>query len=120
LGLVISWSLLGLSALSLAQESQGSKSGKPQISDSDLRAFAKAYVDTQRIRQKYEPTLTNTPDPKKSKPIQDQANEELKAALARQNLTIEKYNRIYNLVNNDDELRGSALKIIEQERKKSA
>jgi hypothetical protein len=121
-GLVVGWSLLGLSVLSFAQQSPSSKTDNPQtsVSDSDLRAFVKAYVENQKIRQKYEPTLLNTPDPEKSKPIQDQANAELKKALAKQNLTIEKYNRIYTMLNNDEQLRSKALKMIEEERKQSA
>jgi hypothetical protein len=121
-GLMVGWSLLGLSVLSFAQQSPGSKADNPHtsVSDSDLRAFVKAYVENQKIREKYEPTLLNTPDPDKSKPIQDQANAELKKALAKQNLTIEKYNRIYTLVNNDEQLRSKALKMIDEERKKSA
>jgi biopolymer transport protein ExbB/TolQ len=119
---VIGWSLLGLSAaLSFAQALPSSKTDNPQtsVSENDLRAFVKAYVENQKIRQQYEPTLQNTPDPAKSKPIQDEANAELKKALAKENLTIERYNRIYNLVNNDEQLRGKALKMIEEERRRS-
>jgi predicted ATPase with chaperone activity len=117
---IISWSVLGLSAASFGQNESSSKSDSSQISDTDLRAFARAYVDTQKIRQRYEPALSNTPDPAKSKPIQDEANDELKKALAKQNLSIEKYNRIYTLVNNDDRLRAKVLKMVDEERKKSA
>ena len=51
--------------------------------------------------------------------MQDEANMELKKSLARQNLSIEKYNRIYNLVNSDEQLRQKVLKLVEEERAKS-
>ena len=41
-------------------------------------------------------------------------------SLAKQNLSIEKYNRIYNLINNDEQLHNKALKLIDEERKMSS
>ena len=122
LSFVIGGFLLCLSALGHAQPAAKSQTGNQQIdiSDSELRAFAKAYVENQKIRQQYEPPLKNVTDPEKSKQIQDRANTELKESLAKQNLSIEKYNRIYNQVNSDEQLRQKALRLIDEERARSS
>ena len=121
LSFVIGWPLLGIAALSVAQETPKAQTDKQEkVSDTELRAFVKAYVDNQKIRQRYEPSLMDNKDPQKAQQLQDQANEELKKSLAKQNLTIEKYNRIYNQINSDEELRKKALKLVEEERKKAS
>jgi hypothetical protein len=76
-------------------------------------------VDNQKIRQKYEPPLENSTDPQKNREIQERATAELKKSLAKQNMTVEQYNRIYNRINSDERLREKALKLVEEERKKS-
>ena len=45
---------------------------------------------------------------------------DLKKSLAKQNLTVDEYNRIYNRINSDERLREKALKLVEEERKKSS
>jgi len=52
--------------------------------------------------------------------IQERANAELKKSLAKQKLTVDQYNRIYNRINSDERLREKALKLVEEERKKSS
>jgi hypothetical protein len=54
--------------VSSAQQAPQPQGAAPRadISDSDLRAFVKAYVENQKIRQEYEPPLMNTEDAKKS------------------------------------------------------
>ena len=120
--LVMGCSLLGLAAFGYAQESPKAQTDgqRAKVSDAELRAFVKAYVDNQKIRQQYEPPLMDNKDPEKGQQLQDQANAELKKSLAQQNLTIEAYNRIYTQINNDDELRNKALKLVEEERKRSS
>jgi hypothetical protein len=118
---VIGWSLLALNATGVAQESPKAQTDQQTtVSDADLRAFVKAYVDNQKIRQQYEPSLKDSTDSQKDQQIQDQANAELKKSLAKQNLTVEKYNAIYNQINSDEELRKKALKLVEEERKRSS
>jgi hypothetical protein len=118
---VIGWSLLALNATGVAQESPKAQTDQQTtVSDADLRAFVKAYVDNQKIRQQYEPSLKDSTDSQKDQQIQDQANAELKKSLAKQNLTVEKYNAIYNQINSDEELRKKALKLVEEERKGSS
>ena len=103
-----------------AQPSRKPQSAQQQtsVSDSELRAFAKAYVEYHKIRQKYEPQLKATKDAQQSKKIQDEANAKIKDVLAKQQLTPQQYNRVFNLVNNDEALRKKAMKLINEERKK--
>ena len=110
--------LLCMSALGFAQQSATPQvESQTSISDAELRGFVRAYVDNQKIRQEYEPPLRDNTDPQKGQQLQDRANAELKKSLAKQNLTVKNYNRIYNRINSDEALREKALKLIEEERK---
>ena len=113
--------------LTLAVAGSAQQPSKPQtedqqanISDRDLAAFVKAYVENQNIRLEYEPTLRNSTDAKTRQEIQDQANEELKKSLAKQNISVEKYNTIYKRINSDEQLRAKVLQLVEEERKRSS
>lgn len=92
---------------------------KAQVSDQELTAFAKAYAEVQQIRSQYEPSLQKTKDAKESERLQQEANAKLKKTLDKQGLSIDRYNKIYAAVNANEELRRKALKMVEQERKKS-
>jgi hypothetical protein len=65
--------LLGSGGLGSTQQTAPSTANADQgnISDGELRAFVKAYVDNQKIRQKYEPTLENSTDPQKNREVQE-------------------------------------------------
>ena len=104
--------VLSASPIASAQQSPKAQPGSQQttVNDSELRAFVKAYVETQRIRQEYEPALEKSNDAEKNRLIHNKANDELKKNLAKQNLTIEQYNRIFNQVNSSEQLRQKTLK----------
>ena len=68
------------------------------ISERDLTAFVKAYVENQNIRLEYEPALRNSTDAETRREIQDRANEELQKSLSKQSLSVEKYDTIYRRV----------------------
>lgn len=90
-----------------------------QVSERELTAFAKAYTEVQQIRSQYEPSLQKTKDARESERLQQEADTKLKKTLDKQGLSIDRYNKIYAAVNANEELRRKALKIVEQERKKS-
>lgn len=89
------------------------------VSDSDLRAFAKAYVDYHKIRQIYEPQVRKAETPREKDKIQKEGNAKVKQALEKQGLTAQSYNRLFTEVNGNQMLRQKALKFIDQERTKS-
>jgi len=111
--------ILGNVITAFAQQSPKAQPGTQQatVNEKELRAFVKAYVETQRIRQQYEPALGKNKDAEKDRLIENKANDELKTNLARQNLTVEQYNRIFNQVNSNEALRRKTLKLVEEERK---
>ena len=97
----------------------GPAAAQTNVSDSDLRAFAKAYVDYHKIRQTYEPQLSKAENPQEKDKIQKEGNAKVKQALEKQGLTAQSYNRLFTAVNGNAALRQKALKFIDQERTKS-
>jgi hypothetical protein len=102
-----------------ASPKQTSPAEPTNVSDKDLRAFVKAYVDYQKIRQNYEPKMNNTRDEKEKHKIQREGDDKVKQALEKQGLTPQAYNRLFVAVNGNPQLRQKALALINNERKKS-
>jgi hypothetical protein len=112
--------LLGLLALSTAPRihAQGpAGQERRNVTEKDLAAFARAYVEVQKIRSEYEPALRNARDPKERQRVQQTGDAKIQAALDKQKMAVEKYNQIFAAVNGNEELRKKTLKLIEQERK---
>jgi len=118
-GTVIAACLWGLGPSVLGQpfQTQQHLEKHSKVSERELQAFARAYVDYHRIRRAYEPALEDAKDNAARIKIQDEGNAKVKEALAKQHLSVEEYNRVFRLVNQDEELRRKAMKIIEYERK---
>jgi predicted ATPase with chaperone activity len=76
-----------------AATKQGSTAESSIVSDKELRAFAKAYVEYHKIRQNYEPKMNNTRDEKEKRKIQREGDDKVKQALEKQGLTPQGYNR---------------------------
>jgi hypothetical protein len=102
-----------------ASPKQPSPAEPSNVSDKDLRAFVKAYVEYQKIRQNYEPKMNNTKDEREKQKIQREGDEKVKQALEKQGLTPQAYNRLFVAVNGNPQLRQKALSLINDERKKS-
>jgi Domain of unknown function (DUF4168) len=104
-----------------AQEAPKTDASQKQanISDKELKSFAKAYVDYHKIRQSYEKQLNNIQDPAEKEKVQREGNAKVSKALEKQGLTAESYNRLFSAVNNNEQLRKKTLKLIEEERKNS-
>lgn len=100
-------------------QKQSSPAEPTNVSDKDLRAFVKAYVEYQKIRQSYEPKMNNTRDEKEKLKIQREGDDKVKQALEKQGLTPQAYNRLFVAVNGNPQLRQKALALINDERKKS-
>jgi len=90
-----------------------------RVSDIDLQAFAKAYVDYHRIRRTYEQRISKAENAKEKDKIQNEGNAKVKQALKKQGLTAQSYNRFFTAVNADKTLRQKALQFIDQKRTKS-
>jgi len=88
------------------------------VSDEALKAFAKAYVEVDKIRLAYEPSFRNAQDPQQAQSIQQEATVKMEKAVEQQGLTSETYVKIFNTVKDDAELRGKTIKLIEEEQNK--
>jgi len=118
--------LVCFSALTMATPSKSAETSKSppasaetSINEKELNAFAKAYVDYQKIRASYGPALEGATDSQQKKQIEQEANTKVKRSLDAQGLTSERYNKIFAAVNDNPELRQKILKKVEDERKKS-
>lgn len=117
--------IIGLLSLHLAPKAQAQRlsaqqgSGQPaKVSDKELKAFAKAYVEFHKVRQRYEPPLSKAKEGPEREKIRNEGNLKAKEAVEKQGFTVESYNRIFTAINGDEELRKKALKLIDEERKK--
>jgi hypothetical protein len=97
-----------------AKPRQGAE--QTQVSDRDLKAFAKAYVEYHRIRQNYEPRLNATKNESDKQKLRREGDDKVKQALERQGLTPQSYNRLFAAINNNPQLREKALSLISEER----
>jgi hypothetical protein len=117
LGLLIA--LLYGAAVATAVEAPAKPSDASGLSDKELKAFAKVYVDYQKIRRTYAPALEQAKDPARKKQIEQEANARIKSSLDAQGLSVTRYNQIFAEVNSNPPLRKKVLRQVEEERKRS-
>jgi len=95
---------------------QSQSQPRQEVSDKELQAFAKAYVEVQRIRNSRQGALKNTPDPQQAQKLQQETNAEMAKAVQKQGFTPEAYTQILATVNGDNTLSKKALELIQKER----
>jgi hypothetical protein len=89
------------------------------VSESQLRAFAKVYVEVEKIRQAYEPRLKEAKNPEEGKEIQTEAVSRMQGALTKEGLTEESYVQIFEVARADAGLRQKLIDLINEEKQKS-
>ena len=99
-----------------AQQSPGASS---EVSDQELQAFAKSYVEFHKMRTIYEPQVSVAKTPEEKTRIQQEAVAKFSSVLEREGLTMERYAALFKAVNGDDRLREKVIKLIEDEKAKS-
>jgi hypothetical protein len=111
----------GFLILPLAKQGRTQESPKQQLNvgETQLRAFAKVYVEIEKIRQAYEPRMKEAKNPEESKQIQNEAVSKMLGALTNQGLTEESYTQIFEVARADDGLRKKLVELINEERQKS-
>jgi Domain of unknown function (DUF4168) len=87
--------------------------------ESQLRSFAKAYVEVQKIREFYKPQLGTTQDPQKTTQIEREAKSKISEAIVKEGLTLDSYGQIVQTANADDALRKRIIELIDEEKKNS-
>ena len=110
-----------LSGLGMAQEPPQIQQPYEQteVSEKDLRAFAKCYIEFHKIRAQYEPALLGARSPQEKGKIEREAVEKFGKAVEKQGLTLQSYAQIFKSVSTDEQLRDKAMKLINEERAKS-
>jgi hypothetical protein len=98
--------------LPTAQPAQPSQN----LSDAELRSFAKAYVAVQEIRASHEAALRTVQDSAQAQKIQQDANVKMANAVEQQGLTPEQYTGMLTAVNSDEQLAKKARELIAKER----
>jgi len=111
----------GLLILPCAKQVQAQESLKPQlsVSESQLRSFAKVYVEVEKIRQVYVPRLKEAKNPEEGKEIENEAVSKMQGALTKEGLTQESYGQIFEIARADEGLRQKIINFINEERGKS-
>jgi len=99
-----------------AQQSPGAST---EVSDQELQAFAKSYVEFHKMRTIYEPQVGVAKTPEEKTRIQQEAVAKFSSVLEREGLTMERYAALYKAVNGNERLREKVLKLIEDEKAKS-
>lgn len=85
------------------------------VSDSELQAFAAAYVEIKQIQAAYESEVQGVQDANKIAALHEEASVKMNAAVEKEGLTAERYNGILEAVTADEELRQKAVELIEAE-----
>jgi uncharacterized protein YggE len=90
-----------------------------EVSETQLRSFAKVYVEVEKIRQAYEPRLKEAKDPEQGKEIENEAVSKMQGALTKEGLTEQSYKQIFDIARADKGLRQKLMDLIDEERGKS-
>jgi hypothetical protein len=113
----LSAATLGLSAQEPPQIQQPYEPA--DVSEKDLRAFAKCYVEFHKIRTEYEPAFQGAHSPQEKSKVERDAVAKFGNAVEKQGLTLQRYAQIFKSVSADEQLRDRAMKLISEERGKS-
>ena len=89
------------------------------ISDNELKAFAKAYVQFHKIRAEYEPKLGGATSAQEKSQVEQEAVAKFGAALEQEGLSMQRYAALFQTISADQDLRDKALKLIKEEQARS-
>jgi Domain of unknown function (DUF4168) len=121
IGMALSLAFGPIAALHAQTKSQdqGPTDTQRAISNNELKAFAKAYVQFHKIRADYEPKLSGATSPQEKGQVEQEAVAKFGAVLAREGLSMQRYAALYQTISSDQQLRDKALRLIEEERARS-
>jgi Domain of unknown function (DUF4168) len=89
------------------------------LNDTQLRSFAKIYVQVEKILKTYDSQLKEAKTPEESKQIQNEEMSKVNQVLAQEGMDQQSYSRIVQIANADDGLRKKLVGFINEERQKS-
>ena len=100
-------------------EAQQSPAQQTDLSDTQLRSFAKVYVQIEKILKTYEPQLKQAKTPEEGQQIQNEETSKIQQALTQGGVDAQSFHRIVQIANADDGLRNKILGFINEEKEKS-
>lgn len=89
------------------------------LSESQLRSFAKVYVQIDKILKTYEPQLKGAKTPEEGQQIQNEQASKIQQALTQGGVDAQSFHRIVQIANADDSLRDKIIAFIDEEKQKS-
>ena len=92
---------------------------QPNVTDAELRSFAKVYVQIDKIRATYEPQVKGATSPEEAKKIETEAVLKMHQAIAQEGISEDNYKRIIDIAHSDEGVRKKLLAFIDEERQKS-
>lgn len=78
---------------------------KLDVSEQEVQAFAKVYVESANVRKEYQAKLIAEKDPKKSEELKKEGREKLRAIVQESPLSTQRYNKIAKATTRDKELK---------------
>jgi hypothetical protein len=88
-----------------------------EISEEELKSFAKAYAEFQKIRLTYENSVEARPDKQEETRAQHEALIKIDGVLQKQGLGQDDFVRIFEIVKADETLWEKTMKLVEAERR---
>ena len=91
------------SAQSGAQQSGAQQSGSEQFSDAQLKSFAEASLEVERLSQEWSPKIAAAGTAQEQAKARGEAMEQMAEAVEQKGLSVQEYNEIVNAAQTDPE-----------------
>lgn len=88
--------------------------------DTDLKSFAVAVLEVNRIKQAYLPKFQSAATPKEQMDVQNKATVEMEKAVSKQGMTVDKYQEILAHAQNNPEVADKVNALIKESETKGA
>ena len=122
----VSIGLVPLKSQTLAQQTpaqqpaaQQTPGQQPDLNETQLRSFAKVYVQVEKILKTYQPQMKEAKTPEEGKQIQNEEMSKINQVLTQEGMDVQSYQRVVQIVNADEGLRKKVVGFINEERQKS-
>ena len=92
---------------------------QPDLNETQLRSFAKVYVQVEKILKTYQPQMKEAKTPEEGKQIQNEEMSKINQVLTQEGMDVQSYQRVVQIVNADEGLRKKVVGFINEERQKS-
>ena len=96
--------------------SQEQHNQQTTVEETELRSFAKAYLEIEKIRQSFGAQLEQNQDAAKAQAIEQEAVTKIHEVINNEGLSAQTYSQIVQTANADEELRTKLVQLIEEEK----